>query len=135
MSLAHDFDVQPQFARAAARKLVKKSINTPRSIPEDLLWEKITIGQDNVPVFPFTPRGSPGLDQMLPEERSELDFFSLLLDDSIMGCLVVGINQYAQTQTEQNLLATKDRPDFSSWKDVDTVEFRTFLGKIKNFLF
>jgi Transposase IS4 len=110
--------------------LVKKSINTPRSYPEDLLWEKITIGQDNVPVFPFTPRGSPGLDQMLPEERSELDFFSLLLDDSIMESLVVGINQYAQTQLELDLPATKNRADFSSWKDVDTAEFRKFLGEI-----
>jgi hypothetical protein len=49
--------------------------------------------------------------------------------------LVVGINRYAQTQLEQNLPATKNRADFSSWKDVDTAEFRKFLGEILSLLF
>jgi hypothetical protein len=93
---------------------------TPIIITNNIVWsDPPLINRQNL-LF----RGQPGLKQ-LPKGNLPVDYFDLLVDDSLYNLIVEQTNIYAE---EIFLSSGKERACINDWKTLTKEELRIFLG-------
>ena len=72
---------------------------------------------------PFTPRGPPGPTRIMPGDRNEFNFFSLLVGDDIITRLIEESNKNA-------LFKRREYPEnnHGAWEKPTLAEMRAFIG-------
>ena len=81
--------------------------------------------EDDSDMVPFTSRSELLVDV---GHDTPLDYFSLMVNETMIEVLVVETNRYAEQTLRGKILSPRSR--FHQWVDVTSVEMRAFLGLI-----